>query len=56
MNSAQAQELKECLLEIKNTSVTMELQINVMNKKEFDKNIIVIINKVKRAIEILGEK
>ena len=52
MTDSQNQELKNCLLEIKNTSVTIELQINVMSKKDFLKNMSLIVAKTKRALEI----
>ena len=56
MTSILQQELKNCLLEIKNTSITMKLQVNVMNKEDYIKNINMIIVKVKRSIEIMEGK
>ena len=56
MISILQEELKNCLLEIKNTSITMKLQVNVMNKEDYIKNMNMIIVKVKRAIEIMEGK
>ena len=56
MNSSQEREIKECLLEIKNSSITLKLQRNVMDEKMFLKNINVIIFKAKIALDTLTGK